>query len=109
VHFLDDDRGGDLDAARESGVQAGDDGLLDLGAAETLRGSGERGEVEQLPVAFALAQMHREDLPALGGIRQVHEEDLIEATLPRELRRKLADVVRRGDAEDTRVAVLHPS
>src|SRR5947199_10489249 len=100
LQLLGNDLRADLHAARERGVEAGDDRLLDLRAAEACRRGGEGVEVEQLRAALPLAEMNGEDLLALLGIRQVHEEDRVEASLARQLGGQLADVVRRGHHED---------
>src|SRR5437762_11394181 len=109
LQLLDDDLGADLHAARERGVEAGDNRLLDLRAAEAFRRGGEGVEVEQLRVALPLADMNGEDLLALLGVRQVHEEYLVEASLARQLGRQLADVVRRGHYDDGGLLILQPA
>src|SRR3989441_2085616 len=73
LQLLDDDLGADLHAARERGVEPGDDRLLDLRAAEALRRGGEGVEVGQLRVALPLAEMNGEDLLALLGVRRSEE------------------------------------
>ena len=89
-------------------VEAGDHGLLDLGAREPVRGHGQGVEVELRRVAVAFGQVDAPDVGAFAGVGQVDEEDLVEAALAHQLGRQLADVVGRGDDEDRRLLLLQP-
>src|SRR5439155_13834881 len=95
-------------AGIEGVEEAGDQGLLDLRAAEASRGLCHGVQVERGGVPLALAEVDLEDLPALFLGGQIDEEDLIEASLPQQLRRELLDVIARPDDEDGLALLLQP-
>ena len=53
-------------------------------------------------------KVNREDVSALGLDGQIDEENLVEAPLPQQLRRQLADVIRGRNHKDGFGLLLHP-
>src|SRR6266851_4780564 len=109
LDLLQDVLGRELGAAREGRVERGHHGLLDFGAAEALRGCGERVQIEALGVAMAAREVDGEDLAPLVEAGQGDEEDLVEAALSHEFWWERGDLVARRDQEDRRLAPLHPA
>ncbi len=77
----------DLAIPTEGRIEAGHDGLLDLGAGEAFAGVGQRAGVECLDGNAAFFQVDGEDVGARGAVRQIDKKDLIQPSLAHQLGR----------------------
>ena len=80
-------------------VQRRNDGLLDLGAGETVHLACKSLYVEVAQGLIAPGQVNRENRSANLQIRQIHEKYFVESALAHEFGRKLGNIVRGCDDE----------
>ena len=83
-------------------------GLALVGTGVALRRSPQRLQIKLFRITIPLPQMDTQDLLPLHLVGQVHAEDLVDAALPRELRRQHGHVVGGHDDVGRTRSLRHP-